>query len=415
VTPDGSVIADGTSEYTATVTARDANGNGVEGAVIGFDTPENVTVSSETCSTGENGTCAVRLTSTIAGTYTVTARLGGDQIGSAASLTFVAGDPSLTNSTVTASRDTIKADGNEESAITVRLSDEHGNPVASGSKKVTIATDAGRISDTTNNGDGTHSATLTATTGGTATISFAIDGNLAQSTTTVKLTAVPAAPIVHPSNGSVVNGSAEPNAVVTITGVERSVIGTGTASATGAFSIVPDPRPAHGDIITAYATNSEGNTSPGTSVTIDASAPAAPIVDPTDGSVVTGHAEPATTVTIENEDGNVIGSGPAGADGSFSIVPSPRPGNGDVLTLKATDLAGNISPGTAVTVKISESSAPAATPGADPTHNGDDASLAKTGSDIAPIWQIALWSLLALALGLLIVALAARRRKDESA
>ena len=74
VTPDGPVVADGTSAYTATVLARDATGYAVRGATVAFDFPAQVCASAATCTTAPDGTCSVRFTATRAGTYTVTTR-----------------------------------------------------------------------------------------------------------------------------------------------------------------------------------------------------------------------------------------------------------------------------------------------------------------------------------------------------
>ena len=74
VTPDGPVVADGTSAYTATVLARDAAGYAVRGATVAFDFPAQVSASAATCTTAPDGTCSVRFTATRAGSYTVTTR-----------------------------------------------------------------------------------------------------------------------------------------------------------------------------------------------------------------------------------------------------------------------------------------------------------------------------------------------------
>jgi hypothetical protein len=74
VTPDGPVVADGTSAYTASVLARDAAGYPVRGATVAFDFPAQVSASSVTCTTAQDGTCSASFTSTRAGSYTVTTR-----------------------------------------------------------------------------------------------------------------------------------------------------------------------------------------------------------------------------------------------------------------------------------------------------------------------------------------------------
>ncbi|WP_228271389.1 beta strand repeat-containing protein, partial [Acinetobacter oleivorans] len=84
-------------------------------------------------------------------------------------------------------------------------------------------------------------------------------------------------------------------------------------------------------------------------VTIDTTAPNAPVLDPINATdPVTGTAEPGSTVTVSFPDGTTA-TGVAGTDGSWSV---PNPGNlvdGDTVTATATDPAGNTSlPGSGV-------------------------------------------------------------------
>ncbi|MEH0834271.1 BapA/Bap/LapF family large adhesin, partial [Pectobacterium cacticida] len=62
-----------------------------------------------------------------------------------------------------------------------------------------------------------------------------------------------------------------------------------------------------------------------------------------DGTAVSGNAEPGSTVTVTDANGTTLGSAVANADGSFSVPLTPPAANGEVLTVTATDAAGNIS------------------------------------------------------------------------
>ena len=96
---------------------------------------------------------------------------------------------------------------------------------------------------------------------------------------------------------------------------------------------------------TTTATNhlGTGGTSAAFNITIDTQPPSAPddLNVSADGSVVTGTAEPGSTVTINNNNGLQIGSGVAGTDGSFTITINPPQTNGETITAIATDPAGN--------------------------------------------------------------------------
>lgn len=83
----------------------------------------------------------------------------------------------------------------------------------------------------------------------------------------------------------------------------------------------------------------------------DVTPPAAPqnLAVSADGTSITGTAEPGSTVTIKDGNGNVIGTGTTGSDGHFSIPTTPPQISGETLTAQATDPAGNTGPSTTVT------------------------------------------------------------------
>src|SRR5690606_39432833 len=68
-----------------------------------------------------------------------------------------------------------------------------------------------------------------------------------------------------------------------------------------------------------------------------------------DGKTVTGTAEPGSTITLKDADGNTIGTGKAGSDGKFTIDLGTPLTNGEQITATATDPSGNTSQGGQVT------------------------------------------------------------------
>ena len=97
------------------------------------------------------------------------------------SLIFVAkaisGTASPLTSTISASPNSIEADGISSSSITVQLRDVAEHNLNTGGSVVTLSTTAGHLSDITDNNNGTYSATLTSTTmEGLATITGKLDG-----------------------------------------------------------------------------------------------------------------------------------------------------------------------------------------------------------------------------------------------
>ncbi|WP_245807854.1 Ig-like domain-containing protein, partial [Crenothrix polyspora] len=178
----------------------------------------------------------------------------------------------------------------------------------------------------------------------------------------------PALPTINATDGSPITGVAEAGSVVTIKDAAGTVIGTATADpVTGAYSIVPAAIPANGTILTVTATDAAGNTSALVSIKVDATIPALPTINATDGSPITGVAEAGSVITVKDAAGVLIGTATADpVTGAYSIVPAAIPANGTVLNVTATDAAGNTS--ALVSIKVD------ATIPALPTINATDGS-----------------------------------------
>jgi cysteine-rich repeat protein len=188
----------------------------------------------------------------------------------------------------------------------------------------------------------------------------------------------PAAPTVTSVDGQTGNivtsdttptfvGTGEPGSTITITDGSGNVIGTGIVDGSGNWTVTPStPLPEWTSVLTVTATDPAGNVSPGTPVTVivDTITPVAPTVTSVDGqtgNIVTsdttptfvGTGEPGSTITITDGSGNVIGTGIVDGSGNWTVTPStPLPEWTSVLTVTATDPAGNVSPGTPVTVMV---------------------------------------------------------------
>ena len=153
-------------------------------------------------------------------------------------------------------------------------------------------------------------------------------------------------------DGKTVTGTAEPGSTITLKDADGNTIGTGKAGSDGKFTIDLGTPLTNGEQITATATDPSGNTSQGGQVTApDLTAPDAPanLEVSSDGKTVTGTAEPGSTVTLKDADGNTIGTGKAGSDGKFTIDLGTPLTNGEQITATATDPSGNTSPGVQVT------------------------------------------------------------------
>lgn len=183
------------------------------------------------------------------------------------------------------------------------------------------------------------------------------------------------APVVNPTNGETVSGTGEPGTIIE---VDTNGDGVPDLSTTvdedGNWEVTPGTSLPDGTEIEVVAKDADGNESDPVIVTVDAVAPDAPVINPTDGTEISGTAEPGTVVevdtdgdgtpdlsTVADEDGNWSVTGEAGsiivlvnettgqtigtavvdAGGQWTLEPEIRPSIGDDISVFASDLAGN--------------------------------------------------------------------------
>ena len=225
-------------------------------------------------------------------------------------------------------------------------------------------------------------------------------GNTSDPVTAIVDAAAPEAPVitqaeddVAPGTDPVLSGGSTNDTTPTLTGTAEAgstvaifqgatEIGTATADASGNWSFTPTTELAEGDYsFTATATDAAGNTSdPSTAfeVTVDTTAPAAPTVEPTDGTILTGTAEAGSTVQVDtNGDGTPDYTVEADADGNWSVTPDTPLADGTEVSVTATDGAGNASAPATINVDASAPATPTiqdalddVDPGTDPVLTG---------------------------------------------
>ncbi|MCG8157779.1 BapA prefix-like domain-containing protein [Brenneria goodwinii] len=317
IAADGTSVS-GSAEAGSTVTLTDADGN-----VLG-----SVTV-------GDDGSFSVPLTPALTNGEEVSA-VASDAAGNAsAPVSVAAPDSTAPDAPVAAiSEDGLTVSGTAEAGSTVTITDADGNVLGS----VTVGE------------DGSFSVPLTpALTNGEEVSAVASDaaGNAsAPVSVAAPDTTAPDAPVAAISeDGLTVSGTAEAGSFVTVTLPDNSTQTT-TAAANGTWSVTLPEALTAGEQLTATATDEAGNVSaPTTATAPDLTAPTAPadLLIAADGTSVSGTAEPSSTVTITDADGNVLGSVTAGEDGSFSVPLSPALTNGEEISAIASDAAGNAS------------------------------------------------------------------------
>ena len=341
------VIGNSTDGYTVTGTAE--AGAKVEikdstGAVIGTATADG------------------------SGNYSVT--LPGS-VGPNADITATATDAAGNVSAPTAGKtpadaDTTAPDAPVITGITGNSTDGYTvTGTAEADSKVEIKDSTGTIIGTaTADGSGNYSVTLPGSIGPNADITAtATDaaGNVsaptAGKTPADADTTAPDAPVItgvtgNSTDGYTVTGTAEAGSKVEIKDSTGAVIGTATADGSGNYSVSLPASVGPNADITATATDASGNVSAPTAGKTpadpkDTTAPDSPKVtdvtkNPDGGYDVGGTAEPGSTVTITDGNGNVVGSGKTDDSGHFHItLPAGSVKPGDVLNITATDAAGN--------------------------------------------------------------------------
>ncbi len=315
---DGAAIT-GRGESGATVTIRDASGAVVATAIVGTD-----------------GTYTATLTPAQAngGTVSVTQ---SDAAGNVSAPTTVSA-PDITAPgapTAAIGADGASITGTGEAGASVTVSDAAGTVIAT----ATVAA------------DGSYSASLSPVqnSGAPVTVNQTdAAGNASAGVTvaTPDLTA-PGAPVATlDATGSVVSGTGEPGARISVSITGGGEIGTATVDARGSYSIILSTPQGDGQAVVVTQTDAAGNVSPGTSLTApDLTAPAAPTgVVAADGASIAGTGEAGATITIRSPLGAVVGSAVVGADGSYVAVLSPAQIDGELLSVRQADAAGNVSP-----------------------------------------------------------------------
>ncbi|ERZ27903.1 hypothetical protein Q003_03327 [Pseudomonas aeruginosa CF27] len=268
--------------------------------------------------------------------------------------------------------------GTAEAGVTIVITDGNGNPIGQTS------------ADANGNWSFTPGSQLP---DGTVVNVVARDaaGNSSPATSITVDGVAPNAPVVEPSNGSELSGTAEPGSSVTLTDGNGNPIGQTTADANGNWSFTPSTPLPDGTVVNVVARDAAGNSSPPASVTVDAVAPATPTVDPSNGTTLSGTVEPGSSVTLTDGNGNPIGQVTADGSGNWTYTPSTPIANGTVVNVVAQDAAGNSSPGASVTVDSQAPAAPVLNPSNGTTLSGTaepGATVTLTDGNGNPIGQV---------------------------
>ncbi|MBG4123606.1 BapA prefix-like domain-containing protein [Pseudomonas aeruginosa] len=350
-------------------------GNAAPGAPVGVD-PDGDGQPDTTVVVGPGGSFEVPLNPPLTNGETVTVIVTDPAGNSSTPVTAEAPDfPDAPQ--VNASNGSVLS-GTAEAGVTIVITDGNGNPIGQTS------------ADANGNWSFTPGSQLP---DGTVVNVVARDaaGNSSPATSITVDGVAPNAPVVEPSNGSELSGTAEPGSSVTLTDGNGNPIGQTTADANGNWSFTPSTPLPDGTVVNVVARDAAGNSSPPASVTVDAVAPATPTVDPSNGTTLSGTAEPGSSVTLTDGNGNPIGQVTADGSGNWTYTPSTPIANGTVVNVVAQDAAGNSSPGASVTVDSQAPAAPVLNPSNGTTLSGTaepGATVTLTDGNGNPIGQV---------------------------
>ncbi|NSW03857.1 Ig-like domain-containing protein [Enterococcus faecalis] len=358
-----------TSEVTAP-TVTGVTGNSTAGYEVKGTADANATVEIR------NAGGAVIGTGTADGTGAFTVTIPAGEAGANETLTAVAKNASGTESTPT----TFQTPADEATVTAPTITGVTGNSTAGYEVKGTADANAtveirnagGTVIGTgTADGTGAFTVTIPAGEAGANETLTAVAKNASgtESTPTTFQTPADEATVTAPTitgvtgnstAGYEIKGTADANATVEIRNAGGTVIGTGTADGTEAFTVtIPAGEAGANETLTAVAKNASGTESTPTTfqTPADPNTPVAtPIVETVTGSTTKGYevkgtAEVGTTIEVRDAAGTVLGTATTGTDGKYTVTLDPGKATANqTLSVVAKNASGTESqPATATT------------------------------------------------------------------
>ncbi|MDR1825575.1 MAG: Ig-like domain-containing protein, partial [Bifidobacteriaceae bacterium] len=385
--PNMSARADGTMTQLVMATLKDANGNVATcwsgttqvGCPVVFSLPSQTTpTGSQSVTAALTGIAVISMTSTTVGTFDVTATVSGSPIEKADGVAAASGTAAKAHvqfTDATAPGEPVVNPSNGQHI------DGHVDPAdladaANGELTVKITDpDTGTVIATCPvRADGTFDCPITPALADGEEVEVTIvdaSGNESDPTDVVIDAVAPNEPVVDPSNGHQVTGHVDPADLTDASNGDLEVViideATGNeitrcpVAADGTFNCPLNPALPDGTEVNVVIEDPAGNQSDPTPITVDATPPGRPTVDPSNGDDVTGHvaagdladaaAGELEVVVKDKATGQEIARCPVAADGTFDCdITPPITQNGKEITVAIEDAAHNVS--TPVTVVV---------------------------------------------------------------
>ncbi|MGA2384408.1 MAG: invasin domain 3-containing protein, partial [Gemmatimonadales bacterium] len=326
------------SAVALTLQAKDAAGNTLTtgGATVAFAASGGTSTGTIGSTTDHgNGTYTATFTGVTAGTATtIGATIGGTAVTSTLpTVTVMPGGISTSQSVVSVSAGTVQSGG--AVTLTLQAKDAAGNNLTTGGATVVFTaaggTSTGTIGSTTDNNNGTYTATFTGVTAGTATTIHATIGGTAVTSALPTVTVTPGGISTTTSTVSVSAGTVASGGTVTLTLQAKDAAGNNltTGGATVGFTASGGtstgtiaPSPATDNANGTYTATFTGVTA-GTGTTIHATIGGTAVTSTLPTVSVTTGGISTTTSTVSVSSGSVVSGGTV------------------TLTLQAKDATGN--------------------------------------------------------------------------
>ncbi|WP_344705259.1 invasin domain 3-containing protein, partial [Klugiella xanthotipulae] len=299
VVTGGSKTADGVQSHTATVTLKDAQGNPLSGkdGLLSLAATPATGVTAGSFTQVSPGVYEAAVTSTVAGAKSVAATFdaaGANLAIGSGTATFVPGAPTgAGQSTVSATTTPKRANSLDAQTLTVRVKDSTGNPVPGIAAQLSVpvlpsGVSVGNFTETT---AGVYTAQVTSSVAATSSLAVVFDAtgsNVTLGSASVTFALTPVAPVVLPSNGTSLSGTATPGTTVTVFDSNGDPLGQATVQPDGTFNVAIAGPATEGATLTAVVSDAAGLQSPAIPFVVDTTAPSVPVVDSSNGVVVTG-------------------------------------------------------------------------------------------------------------------------------
>ncbi|QRK86623.1 BapA prefix-like domain-containing protein [Pseudomonas granadensis] len=152
--------------------------------------------------------------------------------------------------------------------------------------------------------------------------------------------------------GLAVSGTGEAGATVSVTNAAGTVLGTAVVNAGGTFTVQLSSAQLNGQQLNVQQADPTGNLSPVFNLTAnDTQAPVAAtgLALAANGLTVSGTGEAGATVNVYGPGGALLGTSTVGSGGTFSFNLNSAQLDGQLLTVRLVDPAGNLSPNASLT------------------------------------------------------------------